>query len=192
MNNKVICILCGLLLFSTFTRAQVTENEGTISNTASTTVVLGVSEVSLLKTSADIVNLKLVQQEAGLSIGTNASDSTARLLISSVISTSTPRTLTAKITAGTVPSGTFLMLVALQPNSNFVGKTGTLASSSILDETDKAIITNIETCYSGTGSADGYPLKFIYGLNSDPSTYGSLRASLGTQIVVTLTLTAAQ
>lgn len=190
MNNKLYLFIFILTFWCTVIHAQ--ESEGTISNTASTTVILGVSEVSLLKTSADIVSLQLNQQVAGLSIETSTSDSTARLLISSVISTSMPRTLTAKITAGSVPTGTRLELIALQPSSNFVGSPGTFVGPATLDETDKPIITDIETCYSGTGAADGYPLKFIYGLDTNPSSYGNLRATLGAQVVVMLTLTAVQ
>lgn len=182
--------------FSFQTLAQ-TGNEGepvlsTLSNSASTTVVLGVSEVSLIKTSADIINLQLKQQDAGMAVESSASDSTARLLISSVISTAQNRILSAKITAGTVPTGTHLELSALQPNANFAGEAGKLMPPTTLDGTDRPIITDIATCYSGTSATDGYMLKFNYALDLDPSSYGALRATLGTQVVVTFTLTAVQ
>jgi len=186
-----IALFCVLLLKSFCTFAQ----DGTTTsatNSSSTTITLGITEVSLLKASADIINLQLNQQDAGLSIESSASDSTARLLMSSVISTSMTRTLSAKITAGTVPPGTHLELSALQPNSNFAGETGTLIIPTTLDGTDRPIITNIASCYSGRGAADGYPLKFSYTLDVNPATYGTLRATTGAQIVVTFTLTAIQ
>jgi hypothetical protein len=124
-------------------------------------------------------------------IETSKSDSTARLLLSSVISTSSPRTLTARISGGTIPSGTNLALSAMQPNTNFVGSAGIFAAPILLDDTDKPIITDIETCYSGTGISDGYPLRFTYSLDINSASYSTLRATTGTQVVVTLTLSAA-
>lgn len=183
----------GFLLGMLTTGLNVYAQEQTLTtNTANATVVLGVTEVSLIKASTAIINLQLKQRDAGESIETFASDSTARLLISSVISTSNPRTLTAKISSGTVPSGTLLELMAMQPNPNFVGVPGNFTSQIALDGTDKPFVTNIETCFSGTGLSDGYPLKFNYTLNANPATYGAIRATSGTQIVITFTLTAAQ
>lgn len=180
-----------LLLLSVSAYAQ-DEPTPVATNSSSTTITLGISEVSLIKASADIINLQLNQQDAGLSVEASASDSTARLLMSSVISSSMTRTLSAKITAGTVPPGTHLELSALQPNSNFAGDAGTFISPTTLDGTDRPIITNIASCYSGKGPADGYPLKFSYALDVNPATYGTLRATTGAQVVVTFTLTAIQ
>lgn len=159
-------------------------------NTASTNLSLGISEVSLLKSSSGVISLQLNQRNAGQSVETSKSDSTARLLVSSVI-TSAARTLTAKISDGIVPTGTILQLVAQQPNSNFVGSPGTLQPAITLDNTDKSLVTGISTCYSGTGASDGYPLKFTFALNSNTATYANLRATTSTSITVKLTLTAA-
>jgi hypothetical protein len=190
ISLTILLAVWSILVFSV--AAQDGEGAVSLSNSATATVILGVSEVSLIKTSADVINLQLKQQDAGLSVEASASDSTARMLISSVISTSQNRTLSAKITAGTVPAGTHLELSALQPNANFVGDPGKFNSPTILDGTDKPIITDIASCYSGTAATDGYMLKFSYALDLNPTTYGALRASLGTQVVVTFTLTAVQ
>lgn len=184
-RNKIVVLLAVLF---TFCGAHVMAVD---TNVATSTLTLGVPEVSLLKTSSGIISLTLAQRSAGESIDPTKSDSTARLLVSSVI-TSATRTLSAKITAGTVPPGTMLQLAAKAPNANFVGTSGTIGSAVTLDATDRPVITGIGTCYSGTGASDGYPLKFTYGLDSNPATYGNLRATTGVQIVVTLTLTAAQ
>ena len=178
-------LLWMLLLFPATAQTSI------VSNTATTTLTLGVTEVSLLRLTDGVINLQLNQRDAGLSLETSKSDSTARLLISSVISNS-PRVLTAKISAGTVPTGSHLELVAILPNQNFVGSIGTLASPITLDGTDKPFVTEIATCYSGTGSTDGYPLKFTYALDMNASSYGNLRATMGTQVIVMFTLTAAQ
>ncbi|MDP4276364.1 MAG: hypothetical protein Q8914_01905 [Bacteroidota bacterium] len=185
---RFICLLSALILAG----FHVNADENTATNTATAIVSLGVTEVSLLKASEGIVMLQLGQQEAGMSMETAKSDSTMRLLISSVISSSATRTLTAKITAGAVPTGTHLDVVALQPNASFVGGSGTFASPTSLDGTDRPIVTGIATCYSGTEPSDGYPLKFTYAIDLNSTAYGSIRATAGTQIVVTFTLTAVQ
>lgn len=164
----------------------------TATNTTTTVLSLGVTEVSLLKVSDGVVSIQLGQREAGLPLESTRSDSTARLLISSVISSSATRTLTAKITSGTVPVGTHIDVVAMQPNASFTGEHGTFAPPVTLDGTDRPIITGIATCYSGKEASDGYPLKFTYGIDQNSSAYGSIRATVGAQIVVTFTLTAVQ
>jgi hypothetical protein len=188
-KQTILVIFCAILLnsFSSYAEDVPTTSA---TNSSSTTITLGISEVSLIKVSSDIINLQLNQQDAGLSVETSTSDSTARLLMSSVISSSMTRSLSAAITAGTVPAGTHLELSALQPNSNFAGETGTFIAPTTLDGTNRPIITNIASCYSGKGASDGYPLKFSYTLDVNPATYGILRATAGTQIVVTFTLTA--
>lgn len=186
LSRNYICLYL-VLVFATlsyYTKAADT-------NVSSSTLTLGVSEVSLLKTSSGVINLTLGHQEAGMPVETSKSDSTARLLISSVI-TSATRTLSAKVSAGSVPTGAHLALMAMQPNASFVGASGTLGPQVTLDATDRPVVTGIGTCYSGTAADDGYPLKFTFGLDLDSGSYGALRATTGVQIVVTLTLTAAQ
>jgi hypothetical protein len=158
-----------------------------VTNKAVANLSLGVTEVSLLKINTGVISLVLNQRDAGLSIETSNADSSARLLVSSLIS-SVPRTLTARISAGAVQPGTYLMLSALIPNSNFVGSWGTLSTPIILDETDRPFVTNIASCYSGTTASDGYPLKFIFALDSNTASYGLIRAVVGSSITVTLTL----
>jgi hypothetical protein len=195
-RSGITYLFCLILLF-TFTVFQVKGQDLPVdpstvaSNTANATLILGVTEVSLLKASEGVINLQLNQRAAGQSIETTKSDSTARLLISSVISTDARRVLSVQITSGSVPSGTKLQLSAMQPNANFVGEVGTFASPVTLTNVDMPFITDIATCYSGTEATDGYPLKFIYGLDNYGS-YGSIRAQAGEQVVVTFTLTAAQ
>jgi len=185
------CFIFFLVLACFQAKAQTEDPVNPANNTASATLILGVTEVSLLKANESVINLQLNQRAAGMSIETSKSDSTARLLISSVISTDNRRQLTAQVTSGTVPAGTQLQLVALPPNANFVGEYGTLASPVPLGAVGLPIVTNIATCYSGTDPSDGYPLKFIYALDSEAS-YGSIRAKPGEQVVVTFTLTATQ
>lgn len=179
---KLIGALILLLLYTISVYSQ--------QNEAVTELSLGVSEVSLVKATSGVVTLQLKQREAGLSLETSTSDSTARLLISSVVSEQ-PRTLSARISDGIVPPGTQIQLEALPPNVNFVGNAGVYSNPIILDNLDKPFVTEITTCYSGTDLSDGYSLKFTFSLNADRSTYGSIRASTNTSVSVTITLTEA-
>jgi len=192
-KTYVISIL--ILAFSCFQAlaqdAEPIEPINPANNTASSTLVLGVTEVSLIKANDGVVNLQLNQREAGMSIEASKSDSTGRLLISCVISSDSRRQLSAQVTSGTVPEGTRLQLAVLPPNANFIGEYGTLVSSVPIGTVDVPVVTNIATCYSGTEPTDGYPLKFMYTLDNEAS-YGSIRAKPGEQVVVTFTLTAAQ
>jgi hypothetical protein len=175
-------LMVTILFFTLNSFAQVELNNIAVAN-----ISLGITEVSLLKVNSGVVSLLLNQRDAGLSVETSNADSSARLIVSSLIS-SVPRTLTARISSGAVQPGTYLMLTALIPNSNFVGSWGTLGTPIILDDTDRPFVTNISSCYSGTTTSDGYPLKFIFGLDSNTAAYGLIRATLGSSITVMLTL----
>lgn len=189
MRFKQLYIITALILSSSQMGAQETEVE--LKNTASANVTLGVTEVSLVRINAQVISLRLSQQEAGLAIESTKADSSARLHISSLISSQT-RFLTAKITDGVVPEGTELQLVAMNPNANFVGQWGTFGPVVTLDRTDRILISNIASCYSGTETDDGIPLKFIYSLSADRATYANIRATQGNNVVVTLTLSPEQ
>lgn len=189
--NKLNLLALVALLFA-FLQPLKAQEDVLTTNSATTTLVLGVSEAALLKSTTELINLQLNAKEAGEAIETSDVDSTARIRISSVISTNNTRTLSAKVTSGVVPTGTHLEVSVMQPNSNFVGETGVFLPSVVLDGTDRPIINNIATCYSGTGSDDGYPVRFVYALDASPTSYGEIRATAGTQIMVTFTLTAVQ
>ncbi len=151
---------------------------------------LGMPEVSLLAASATTVNLQLTTATAGLAVKASVADSSARLKISSVI-TSATRTLSATVSA--VPPGTSLTLQAQTPNSNFGGTPGTFLPAAALPTTGSAtIITGIGSCYSGTATDDGYHLKYTWGLLDPAANYAAVRATgAGTTVVVTLTISAA-
>lgn len=164
---------------------------GVDTNVATNTITLDVPEVALLKSNTTFISLSLTHQDAGMPIESSKSDSTARLHISSVITSST-RSISAMISFGNVPAGTNLLLSARNPNSNFVGLYGNFEPPVILDATNKTIVSGIGTCYSGTSADDGYIMRYTFALDSNPLSYGLLRATVSSQVTVTLTLTAAQ
>ena len=162
-----------------------------VAQTATNEISLGMPEVLLLASNSAPVNLVLSPQSAGNAVSSSVSSSAARVLISSVVSGTQTRTMSAKVTTGEVPAGTLLKLEALAPNVNFVGTAGTLGAEVTLNsETDMQIISGIGTCYSGTSSDDGYGLKYTCGIPASPEDYALIRASGGVSVTVTLTLSA--
>lgn len=177
-------IIVGCLMSVTNTQAQ--ENEATHD------ITLGLPEVALLATTSSGINLNLsAAAVAGVAIEQSASDSSAYVQFSSVISEGSPRTLSARYT-GTMPGGTTLTLKPLAPNANAMGTTGTLVGTDVtLTTTDAIIITDIGSCYSGTAADDGYRMKYTWGLDNPAANYSDIRATSSVNLTVTLTLTAA-
>jgi hypothetical protein len=166
---------------------------GQTTNTSSNTLSLGLQEVSMISGSTAPVNLTLTPQSAGLAVKPSVSDSTARVLISSVISGTNTRTMSVVFT-GALPGGTFLKLQAKDPNASFVGGKG-IMGGEVTYTTDggasQNIISGIGTCYSGTGAGDGYILKYTFGISATTENYGDIRAVGGQTVTATFTLTAA-
>lgn len=179
-----IAFLVALLTFNVMSQTT---------NSSSNTLSLGLQEVSMIHGSTAPVNLTLTPQSAGLAVKPFVSDSTARVLTSSVISGTSTRTMSVVFT-GTLPTGTYLNLQAKSPNANFVGGQGTiggLATYSTSGGAAQDIISGIGTCYSGTGADDGYVLKYTFGISASTEDYGNIRAVGGQSVTATFTLTAA-
>lgn len=189
ISNKKLLVI-SIALFST---VLLFNTIGQTTNTSSNTLSLGLSEVSMIQGSASSVNLTLTPQSAGLAVKPSVSDSTARVLVSSVISGTNTRTMSVVFT-GNLPVGTFLKVQAKDPNGSFVGGKGTMAGEVSYTTNGGAaqdIITGIGTCYSGTGSDDGYKLLYTFGISATTENYGDIRAVGGQTVTATFTLTAA-
>ena len=183
MKKKLLVLSIALLgsLFGSHVMGQ---------NTSTNSLNLGMPELSLLSASSTSVNLVLTTAIAGEAVLSSISDESARLKISSVI-TSATRTLSASVSA--VPAGTTLTLQAQTPNGSFGGTQGEYSAAQTLPTTGSAtIITAIGSCYSGTAADDGYKLKYTWGLLDPALNYANVRATgAGVMVTVTLTLTAA-
>ncbi|MEA4936153.1 MAG: hypothetical protein VB102_05860 [Paludibacter sp.] len=189
ISHKKLLVISIVLLSSLLTFSAM----GQDTNTSSNTLSLGLSEVSLIKGSTAPVSLILTPQSAGLAVKPSVSDSTARVLVSSVITGSNFRTMSVVFT-GDLPGGTYLKLKAKDPNGNFVGGKGAVEPEVTYTTNGGAaqnIITGIGTCYSGTGSDDGYKLLYTFGVSASTENYGDIRAVGGQTVTATFTLTAA-
>lgn len=180
--KKIITVIGVFLMISANTWAQT--------NVATNNLSLGLPELNLIASSASTINLQLTTTTAGQAVEASKSDSSTYVQISSVVSSTQTRSLSAEITNGVVPAGTKLSLVAQSPNANFAGTGGTLGSQVLLSSSSADIVTLIGSCYSGVTSTDGYRLKYTWGLDNPASTYGAIRATAGASIVVTITLSA--
>ena len=185
--NKKLLVISITLLLSVIGFHVTGQN----TNTSTGTITLGLQEVSLIDANAD-VSLVLTPQSAGLAVKPSVKDSTARILISSVVSAENTRDLSVAF-SGTLPTGTFLKLQAKNPNASFVGTAGTVAGEiEFNNTTSQNIVTGIGTCYSGTNADDGYKLVYEFGTSATSENYADIRAVGGTAITATYTLTAAQ
>lgn len=185
--TRKLLVISIALLVTTFTFNVIGQN----SNESAGTVTLGLQEVSLIDANAD-VSLVLTPQTAGLAVKPSVVDSTARILISSVVSDANTRDLSVAF-SGSLPTGTFLKLQAKVPNTNFVGTSGTVTGEIDFNNTiSQNLVTGIGTCYSGTNADDGYKLVYEFGTSATAENYADIRAVGGAAITATYTLTAAQ
>ena len=187
-NRKLLVI--SIALFGTLLSFNAM---GQTTNTSVNTLNLGLQEVSMIHGSTNPVNLTLTPQSAGLAVKPSVSDSTARVLVSSVVTGANTRTMSVVFT-GELPGGTYLTLQARDPNGNFVGTAGTMGSLATYSTSGGAaqdIISGIGTCYSGTGSDDGFKLLYTFGISATTENYGDIRAVGGQSVTATFTLTAA-
>ena len=91
-----------------------------------------------------------------------------------------------------MPGGTSLKAKVLSPGANASGDWGTpVATDVTLAATDNILVNAIGSCYSGTDAADGYRLKYTWGLDNPESNYADIRATASASITVVLTMTAA-
>ncbi len=161
--------------------------------TAGDPIELQLPEVALIDTDHAPITLTLTTSNAGESIASSDSNSDMYVKVTSLVPAGTNRDISAKIT-GTVPTGTKLTLSsAAATAANSAGTLGSPVGSAItLSSSDQNIVTGIGSCYTGTGSTDGYQLTYTWALDNPSVNFGNLEANASTTITVYLTITAAQ
>lgn len=117
------------------------------------------------------------------------SDATTRVQYTSIINDlAKARTITAEVSAGVVPAGLALSVVAGAPAAGGLGDKGAAAAGGKIELGDDAVVLldSIGSCWTGTGEADGAALT--YTLAIDESEIGALKVGAA-DVTVTLTLT---
>jgi hypothetical protein len=170
----------------------LTENMAAQSSTAGDPVTLQIPTFSMIATNNAQVQLTLTANVPGAMLNT-ASNSDVYVRITSIVAGATHQTITARIASGVVPAGTQLRLIsASSTTTNSGGNLGIPAATHIiLDNTDKTLINNIGTCFTGTGNNDGYRLTYTWEPNTQQGQYGLINAtSVNAIITVVLTISA--
>lgn len=159
------------------------------SYTAGDPVTLQIPSFSMIATNNAPVSLSLTTNSAG-AILNPSSNSNVYVRITSIVPGATHREITARIANGTVPAGTSLKLIsAPSTTTNSGGNLGIPVSTPItLDGTDKILIDNIGTCYTGTGNNDGYRLTYTWEPNTQQGQYGQINATTN-DVIITVVLT---
>ncbi|MFT5724899.1 MAG: hypothetical protein ACI9JN_002022 [Bacteroidia bacterium] len=130
--------------------------------------------------------------EAGLMIDlTAAVDSSLWLNYSSVRSTTseTNRSIYAKVVSGSVPTGLKLRVTARSYAGSGDGGLGLPAGANgkVLIATDRRIVRNIRTCYTGDGVGNGH--RLVYALEFRNNQYNRLDFDDSGVVTVLYTIT---
>ena len=159
-------------------------------NAGSHTVTISIPEVAILdlEGGSSITLAPTPPSEAGNAFDfTSATDNSIWVNYSSIVASGKQRTVTAEISAGTVPTGLLLKVIAGSYSGSGKGTLGTPGAQITLSGTAQAIISNIGSCYTGTGASSGHQLTYNLVLNSvndyDKLVQGS------TPVTVTYTIT---
>lgn len=154
-------------------------------------VTLTVPNLALLGTNSPTISLNFPSITAAGQKFTSASNSALYLKVTSLVPTNTARKITVRLASGSIPAGTALTIQsAACTTANSDGALGTVAPSPItLSSVDQNLITDIRTCYTGSGSSDGYRITFTWGLSNPSTTYGNL-VSKSYDATITFTVTA--
>lgn len=158
-------------------------------NTKTHNVTITVPDVALLKISGADPTLAVVAPAvAGDPVSvTGVTNSDKSLQYSSTVSTSgdVARTITAAITAGTVPSGFDLKVSAVIASGGDGAKGTAIGTPFALTSTAQDIVTAIGSCYTGTAAGNGAVLTYSLAFKG---AYADIRYNASDVITVTYTL----
>lgn len=160
--------------------------------TAGDIITLQVQDFALIETNHAPVSLTLSTSVAGMPVSA-VSNSDMFVKISSLVPGGTNREITARISTGSVPTGTTLTMVASPCTLiNSGGRLGTVVSTPIvLGIVDQNLVTGIGSCYTGTGYNDGYQLTYNWSPTNLTTDYHLLSASSSpVTLTIVLTITA--
>ncbi len=181
-SGLIFIMLVGSLLLTT--------NAWTQDWTAGDNVTLTVQDFCLIETNYAPVALTLITSTAGAAAA-STSNSDLFVKISSIVPGGTNREITARISSGSVPTGTALTLVSAPcTTTNSGGILGTPVATPItLSAIDQDLVIGIATCYTGTGYNDGYQMTYTWGPDSPSTNYGLIESNTY-NIIVVFTITA--
>lgn len=178
LKNVLFYCLFNSVFFITPAKSQV--------STAGDNISLSVASLALIETNATSISMSFQPVSVAGAILSSVSNSNLYIKISSLVPAGTSRKVTVKLLSGTIPAGTQL---TIQPTAstttNSGGTLGSVASSPVvISSVDQNLITGIGSCYTGTGSSDGYRMTFNWGIVNPSATYGQLFATTSNPVIV--------
>ncbi|MBN2773373.1 MAG: hypothetical protein JXR31_03935 [Prolixibacteraceae bacterium] len=154
-------------------------------------LTLSVPEVALVDIeggSGSVVLSVEAPTEAGNPLNfSNANNNDLWLNYSSIVGTETSRTVSAKISSGSVPSGLLLKVTAGAFSGSGNGTLGSSTGQITLSSTDQNVITTIGSCYTGNGASNGHNLAYVLELNSASGSYALLE-DVSTNLTIQYTI----
>lgn len=157
------------------------------------TVAITIPEVAILDlhaTGGTGITLAVeAPTEAGLPVNfDNAKDSTVWMNYSSVVGSTTDpsRTVSAKVSAGTMPGGMLLKVTAAADASNGGGTVGSSAGEITLSTSNQTVVSGIGTAYTGDGVSNGHNL--YYSLELDGANYADIDFDEATTLTILYTI----
>ena len=189
MNLKKLFFAAVIVLSANASFAQVD------SKVASHLVTISIPEVALLDLEAATTSITLAgtnPTEAGLpmTFGAAATNATIWMNYSSIVKKDKLRNVSVAITAGTVPTGLKLTVLASAASAEGVGTKGTaLVAAHTLTGTATSLVSGIGSTYTGDGVNKGRNLTYKLDYATDAATdYASLNFDTVLPITITYTL----
>ncbi|MCB0734288.1 MAG: hypothetical protein H6608_08620 [Flavobacteriales bacterium] len=188
MKRKLFAMAILGVAFTTIANAQ--DNE-----TDDHTVQIEIPEVAILdleaKSSTSITLTVDAPTEAGLPVSfANAKDSSVWINYSSIVGSTTEasRTVSAKISSGTVPGGMLLKVTAAADAGNGDGTVGASAGQITLASKDQTVVAKIGSCYTGDGASNGHNLYYSLELDPTAGSYADIDFDDATTLTIMYTI----
>ncbi len=186
MKNLKLSLTALIATFSYTIHAQDTTND-------SHSVNISIPEVAILDLEASagtaITLGGTAPTEAGEAVVFGGTDDSIWLNYSSIIgSTETTRDISVAITAGTLPGGMALKVVASDDAGNGDGSMGNPTSEVSLTNSAQQIITGIGSAYTADGVSNGHQLTYTLDVDTASGSYADLNFDESTALTITYTL----
>jgi len=189
MKLQNLFIAAVLLFATTAINAQAADT-----NEDSHTVTIGIPEVALLdleSTTGTAISLNAqAPKEAGDAVVFNQTNSDLWINYSSIVGENSTREVSVQITAGDVPAGLELSVVATQDAKQGEGNTGSAVNDAIVlnDKSAATIIEGVGSAYTGDGANKGHNLTYKIAQSKDDKAYSKLSFEQSQTLTITYTL----
>ena len=174
---KFLC--CNLICIGTLSAQELNE--------AKLPVLLSIPAKASLSISGSMPSFSLKQDATVKQVISPASTNKVWINYSSVVEAGTTNSIYASLNTGNLPAEISIQITPAQYSGNGRGQFGLPTAPFLLSTYPQAFITNIGTCYTGTGINNGHALSFTWLL--DPEYVSDLVSLKELQIVAEIIYT---